>query len=125
MYACRRWPQGRYWWPELDNRRSGGDTGGEPEPHPVAMARRIVAANAVESLHDGMTGAVQVFVSLFEPRTYKRRAAETLLYLRHNRAACRRLGINHHPADARLLAHAAALRRRAAELGRQDREVRP
>lgn len=81
------------------------------------VAERIIANNQPDPMREGMLGCAQMFVSLLDPRTYKRKAAETLVYLRLNRIASRDLGLNHNKADAILLERAANLRRQAARLG--------
>lgn len=79
-------------------------------------AELIVMRNRPEPLDGGMVGGLQVFGALLDPRTFKRKAAETILYLRRNRAALKSMGRCHHRADAVLLERARSYRLRAAQL---------
>lgn len=79
-------------------------------------ARKIIAANARPALGYGMAGCRDVFALATDPRTFKRKAAETLAYISKNRAACKAQGRQWVAADARLLEHAAWCRKRIAEL---------
>jgi hypothetical protein len=81
------------------------------------IAERIMANNAAMPVRQaGFAGFFEGMAQLFDPRSYKRRAAETLAYVPLNRAACIAQGRNHLQADAELLARAAHCRREAQRL---------
>jgi len=79
------------------------------------LAQKIIANNQAPVLGSGLMGAVGIALSMRCPRTAKRKAAETLAYLRKNRLTCKRQGRNHHLADAQLLRRARILRECAVE----------
>ncbi|WP_282608959.1 hypothetical protein [Pelagibius sp. Alg239-R121] len=84
-----------------------------------ALAQKIIANNQAPELGSGLMGAVGIALSMRCPRTAKRKAAETLAYLRKNRLTCKRQGRNHHLADAQLLRRARILRECAIEFAEE------
>lgn len=83
------------------------------------LAEKIVANNQASELDGGMMGAMGVVLSSRDPRTAKRKAAETIIRLRRNRRECKRIGRNHHKADAELLRRARLFREAAIDFAEE------
>lgn len=75
------------------------------------VAEKIAANNARPN--PVTTRIPRNFDRIQTPEHFKRKAAETILWVRRNRLALKRMGRNHRASDARLLEKAATYRRDA------------